>query len=123
MNKMKKNKIIFWTATGLMAGLMAMSASMYLTMNAQITTGFKTLGYPVYFIYILAAAKLLAAAGLLQPFSPRLREWAYAGLTFTLLGAAISHMATATPFVGPLVFLGILGVSWAFNNKLKKVVA
>lgn len=122
MNKMKKNKIIFWTATGIVAGLMAMSASMYLTMNPQITTGFKTLGYPVYFIYILAAAKLLAVVGLLQPFSLRLREWAYAGLTFTLLGATISHMATSTPFIGPLVFLGILGISWVFNNKMKKAI-
>ncbi|WP_345084008.1 DoxX family protein [Nemorincola caseinilytica] len=120
---MKKNKIIFWTLTGLMAGLMTMSASMYFTMAPQITSGFKTLGYPVYFIYLLGTAKILAAIGLLQPFSPRLREWAYAGLTFTLLGAAISHMATATPFIGPLIFLGILALSWVFNNKLKKATA
>ena len=118
---MKKNKIIFWIATGMVSGMMLMSAGMYLTQNAQLTEGFKTLGYPLYMLYILGVAKLLAAIGLLQPISPKVREWAYAGLTFTFIGAVWSHLATATPFVMPLVFLAILGVSYIYNSRLNKV--
>ena len=107
---MKKNKLIFWIST--------MSAIMYFSHNPQVTEGFKTLGYPPYMLYILGTAKLLGAIALLQPLWPRLREWAYAGATFTLLGAAISHIATATPFAAPLVMLAILAASWWANNQL-----
>ncbi|MCF8449496.1 MAG: DoxX family protein, partial [Taibaiella sp.] len=77
-------------------------------------------GYPAYMLYILGIAKLLGAIGLLQPVSPRLREWAYAGLAITFIGATWSHVATATPFIGPMIFLVILAVSWVFNSKLVK---
>lgn len=117
---MKTNKIIFWTTTGLIAAGFAMSASMYFSQNPKVMEGFKFLGFPMYFVYLLGTAKILAAIGLLQPFSPRLREWAYAGVTFVLLGATISHAATATPFISPLVFLAILGISWVFNNRVRK---
>jgi hypothetical protein len=116
---MKTNKIIFWTATGIVAGMMLMSSGMYLTHNPQITNGMKLLGYPPYRIYILGIAKLLGAIGLVQPLSARLREWAYAGLFITFIGAAWSHLATGTPFMAPLIFLAILGVSCWFNIKLK----
>jgi hypothetical protein len=115
---MKTNKIIFWVTTGIVAAMMLMSSAMYLTNNPEITKGISTLGYPAFMISILGIAKLLAAVGLLQPLSPRLREWAYAGLTFTFIGAVWSHLATGTPFVMPLVFLVILAISWFYNNKL-----
>lgn len=117
---MKKNKIIFYVSTGIVAAMMLMSASMYLSQNSQISTGFRTLGYPHYMLYILGTAKLFAAFGLLQPWFPKLREWTYAGLTFTFVGAAWSHMATSTPFIMPLVFLGLLFVSWVYNGKLAR---
>ncbi len=120
---MKTNKIIFWTTTGLVAAMMAMSGVMYLTHNPQITDGLKTLGYPAYMLYILGIAKLLGSAGLLQTFSPKLREWAYAGLAITFIGAIWSHAATATPFAGPLVFLIVLAASWFYNMRLQTMKA
>lgn len=120
---MKKNKIIFWISTGIVAAMMLMSGAMYLTHNPKITEGLSTLGYPPYMLYILGIAKLLAAVGLLQPLYPKLREWAYAGLAFTFIGATWSHLATATPFVGPVVFLVMLMVSWYFNSKMTPVRA
>lgn len=115
---MKTNKIIFWVTTGIVAAMMLMSSAMYLTKNEEITKGMSTLGYPAFMIGILGVAKLLAAIGLLQPVSPRVREWAYAGLTFTFIGATWSHLSTGTPFVAPLLFLVIVAVSWFYNNKL-----
>lgn len=115
---MKKNKIIFWATSGIIAAMMLMSAGMYLSKSQQLVDGFKILGYPQYMLYILGLAKLLSAFGLLQPWSAKLREWTYAGLTFTFIGAIWSHVATSTPFVMPLVFLGILAVSWVFNRQM-----
>lgn len=115
---MKGKKIAFWTTTGIVAAMMLMSAGMYLTHSAQLVAGFQTLGYPGYMLNILGLAKLLAAIALLQPFAPRLREWAYAGLTFTFIGAIWSHAATGTPFIMPLVFLIVLAISWWMNSTL-----
>ncbi len=98
--------------------MMLMSAGMYLSKSQQLVDGFKVLGYPQYMLYILGLAKLLSVAGLLQPWSAKLREWTYAGLTFTFIGAIWSHLATATPFVMPLVFLALLGISWVYNRKI-----
>jgi hypothetical protein len=116
---MKTNKIIFWAATGIVSAMMLMSSSMYLTKNPQLTEGFKTLGYPMYMLYILGLAKLLAAIGLLQPMFPKVREWTYAGLAFTFIGAIWSHAATGTAFVMPLVFLVVLAVSYVYNMRLR----
>ena len=49
------------------------------------------LGYPVYLMTILGVAKLLGVLALLLPGTPLLKEWAYAGFTFDLLGASVSH--------------------------------
>jgi hypothetical protein len=117
-NVMKKNKIIFWSTTGIVAAMMLMSAGMYLSKSQQLVDGFKVLGYPQYMLYILGLAKLLSVFGLLQPWSAKLREWTYAGLTFTFIGAIWSHMATSTPFVMPLVFLGLLATSWSYNRRI-----
>lgn len=102
---MKKNKIIYWSLTGLVAAGFLMSSFMYLGKNPELLNGFKMMGFPEFFIPILGWAKLLGALAVVNPWFPKLKEWAYAGFTFTLIGAVWTHMATGTPFIAPLVFL------------------
>jgi hypothetical protein len=52
----------------------------------------------------------------------KLKEWAYAGLTFNLIFAFISHACVDKNMVFmlmPLVVLGILAVSYVYNNKIQ----
>ncbi len=118
----KTQKIIYWVATGAFSAMMLLSAFMYLTMNPEIVKGFTAGGLPIYLVYLLGIAKLLGVVGLLVPGFPKIREWAYAGYTFNLIGAVWVHVATSTPFVGPLIFLVVLGVSYYFNMKLREGV-
>lgn len=122
---MKRDKIIYWVATGLLAAGMGMSAYMYLTRNPELVGAFEMLGFPLYFISILGVAKLLGVVVLLAPAGTRLKEWAYAGFIFTFIGAIWTHIATNTPFVSPLVFLVVLGVSYFFwiRTKAKEVAS
>jgi hypothetical protein len=60
------------------------------------------LGYPAYVLTILGAWKVLAAIALLAPGFPRLKEWAYAGIVFSMTGAAASHVFAAD--YGPFAF-------------------
>lgn len=120
---MKKNKIIFWVATTIIIlweGVMPLSA--WLLAPEQMTAGTKPLGYPDYFAYALVIAKVFGVFAISYPkISGTLKEWAYAGLTFNLIFAFISH-ACVDQNIGfmllPLVVLGILAVSYVYNRKI-----
>jgi hypothetical protein len=115
---MKRDKIVYWITTGMVAAMMFFSAYMYLTMNPQLVEGFKAIGFPTFFITILGVAKLLGAIVLVAPAGRTLKEWAYAGFIFIFIGAIWTHIVTATSFLMPLIFLGILGVSYLFWTRL-----
>jgi hypothetical protein len=120
---MKKNKIIFWIATIIIVlweGLMPLGTVLF--SPEIVNVGTKPLGYPDYFAYALIICKVLGAIVISLPKAPtKLKEWAYAGLTFNLVFAFISH-AYVDQNIGfmimPLVVLGILAVSYIFNNKI-----
>ncbi len=97
-----------------------MSGSMYFAGNEEVLNGFKQLGFPLFFVHILGTAKLLGAVALLQPWFPKLKEWAYAGFTFVLIGATWTHLATNTPFVMVIVIAAVLGVSYYLNDQVQK---
>ncbi|HEY8401931.1 MAG TPA: DoxX family protein, partial [Cytophagaceae bacterium] len=90
---MKKNKIIFWVATAILLlweGVMPLSTLLFTPEYA--TMGTKPLGYPDYFAYSLIICKVLGVIAISFPKTPgKLKEWAYAGLTFNLIFAFISH--------------------------------
>ncbi len=94
-------------------------------MRAEIQAeALASLGYPAYLMTILGVAKLLGVIALLLPRMPLLKEWAYAGFTFDLLGATASHA-----FVGdgigeimmPLIFLGIAATSYSLRPPTRRL--
>ena len=117
-----KNKIIFWVSTSfifLFEGVMpALTSHTELAIN-----GITHLGYPVYFVAILAVFKVLGSTALIVPVVPkRIKEWAYAGFTFSLISAATSICIVDGFGVGmlfPLVILAILTASYISYNKLE----
>lgn len=119
---MKKQKIIFWAATGILLlweGVMPLSTILFAP--EYVNAGTKPLGYPDYFAYTLIICKVLGVLAISYPKTPgKLKEWAYAGLTFNLIFAFISH-AYVDKNIGfmlmPLVVLGILAVSYISNNR------
>jgi DoxX-like family len=120
---MKKNKIIFWTATIIIALMEAvMPIGTWIFAPEYMTFGTKALSYPDYFAYSLVIAKFLGVVAIVYPKTPaKLKEWAYAGLTFTLIFAFISHSCVdknISYMIMPLVFLGILTVSYIYNLKI-----
>lgn len=118
---MKRDKIIFWTATSIIAlfeGLMPA-----LTSQTELAKeGIRHLGYPEYFGNALVVFKVLGVLALITPKIPkRIKEWAYAGFGFDFIFAAISHAAVdgingQTFF--PFVALAILAVSYVYYHKL-----
>ncbi|WP_342089464.1 DoxX family protein [Dyadobacter sp. OTU695] len=119
---MKKIKIAYYVATGLLSLAMALSAFAYLT-NPAIKVGFQHLGFPDYFRIELGVAKGLAAIALWLPFRLA-KDVAYIGLSISFVSAFIAHIAVGDPasvFVNPLIILTILVVSYLTHQKLQVV--
>jgi hypothetical protein len=108
-----------WAFTGTFAALMTLSGVMYLIGPARLLEALSALGYPTYFLRLLGAAKLLGVVGLLAPGRPTLREWAYAGFTFDLIAAIVSHAATgsASHALLPLLALALLLASYTLRDR------
>lgn len=90
---MKRNRIIYLVALGLVSLLMLMAAGMYIFNHEEVSATFTKLGYPTYIIYPLAIAKLLGLVAIWSNKSAWLKEWAYAGFVFDFLLAASAHIA------------------------------
>lgn len=119
---MRTNKIIFWVVTTILILWEAvMPLGTVLFAPQYVNAGTKPLGYPDYFAYTLIYSKVLGVIAISLPkIQGRVKEWAYAGLGFSLIYAFISH-ACVDKNVGfmlmPVVVLGLLIVSYIYNDK------
>ncbi|MFD2163643.1 DoxX family protein [Paradesertivirga mongoliensis] len=111
---MKKTKIIYWIFTVLLIALMLMSAVTSFMPNPQGEAMMKTIGYPYDVLYLLSVAKILGIIALLVPGFSRLKEWAYAGFTFDLIGATYAFIMVGTP-IADLVFM-LAGLVFVFGS-------
>ncbi|HEU4926199.1 MAG TPA: DoxX family protein [Vicinamibacterales bacterium] len=105
-------KVAYWGSTALV-GVALLGALSYLTGNEQVVSGFAKAGYPQHLRIVLGLAKPAAAIVLLIPGLPLLKEWAYAGATFTWIMAALSAYVNGEQvWPVPLALLVLLGVSY-----------
>lgn len=122
----KRNKIIYWIFTIWMClGLVSSAIVQLLKVKDEVDT-ITQLGYPVYFMTIIAVWKILGVIAVLIPKRPLLKEWAYAGIFFTMSGAAISHIVSGDPFsktIPSLFILALAVISWYFRPADRKVMA
>ncbi len=105
---MKNQKIIFWVSTGILflfEGVMpALTGNSDMSKQAMMH-----LGYPAYFGPFLTVMKVLGALALIIPqVPPRVKEWAYAGIGFTLIAALVSNIAVDGLQIGMVVFVGVV---------------
>ncbi|MBE7175405.1 MAG: DoxX family protein [Mucilaginibacter polytrichastri] len=118
---MKKDKIIYWIATGIFFTFDAVLPAF--TSHTEVAKqGISHLGYPDYFRVLLAVFKVCGGIVLIFPqFPPRIKEWAYAGFTFSLIAACVSHAAvdgaTSDTFF-PIIVLIILFISYFYYHKI-----
>ena len=117
---MKRDNIIYWTATTIIALFEGVMPA--LTSQTELAKeGIRHLGYPEYFGNALVVFKIVGVVALVIPQVPkRVKEWAYAGFAFNFIFATISH-ATIDGINGqtffPLVVLAILAISYIYYQK------
>lgn len=95
---MKTTNILYWIFTSLFALAMLGSAIPDITSDPIAVQGMhKELGYPLYFIPFIGVLKALGVVAILVPGFHRIKEWAYAGFAFDLIGATYSVYAIGKP--------------------------
>jgi hypothetical protein len=119
---MKKDKIIYWTSTLIIAAIMSWSAYNF-TFNPEYQDAFRHFGLPVWFKVELTVAKVLGVLALIIPIVPRLiKEFAYFGFGLALISAPIAHLTAGdSPLleIGHSFFLITLIVSFVYYRKLE----
>ncbi len=113
-----KARIIgYWAVTGLIAFELVYGALWDFNVLNQgyVYTVLRHLGYPLYLAGVLGACKLAAAAVILLPGLPLLKEWAYAGIVILFAGAFVSHLAVGDApgqYIWSLLFALLALASW-----------
>ena len=122
---MKAINITYWVTTSIIGLMMLFTVYAYLT-NPGMSAAFQHIGYPDHLRVALAVAKLIGAVLLLAPVAARIKEWAYAGFTFTFIGAFLAHSAAGDPvnvLIMPLIFLLVLITSYVTFHRRYAVAA
>jgi hypothetical protein len=116
----------YWIATGVFCAVLGFSGLAYLVRVEFMVERMAELGYPPYFMTILGTAKLLGIVVLLVPGTPLLKEWAYAGFAFDLIGAVASHAFSGDPFgeaVRPAIVLGVGAASYLLRPAARRLLS
>jgi len=118
---MKKINIIYWISTGLLCLVMGGGGIQDIMNTPEVKALLVTqLHYPEYFGPFIGTLKVLGTIAILIPGFPKIKEWAYAGFTFDLIGATFSALAIGSPLmnVAPmLIFFALLILSYVYHHK------
>jgi hypothetical protein len=123
---MKKINIMYWIFTGLFGAFMLFSAIPDILVVPDAVTFITNLGYPKYIIPFLGVAKFLGVVAIVAPGFPRLKEWAYAGLFYDLLGATYSGICKDGLQPGMafmLVVFALEALSYLYYHKKRRLSA
>jgi hypothetical protein len=124
---MKKTNTLFWIFTILFAAFMIFTAIPDVLISPEAEKFMADLGYQRYFLPFIGIAKILGCIAILIPGNyPRIKEWAYAGLAYDLIGAIYSMVAISGFMVGELfmllpITLGSLSYIF-YHKKIKALV-
>jgi DoxX-like family len=115
MTSKKRAEWIYGAVTAPFVVTMMLAGLTYVAGASFNIQGITHLGYPVYLCKILGTAKLLGGTAILYGRFRTLKEWAYAGYTFNLLGASASHAFSGDTFgkiITPVIILGFVLASY-----------
>jgi len=116
---MKRDKILYYIATGLLTAMMLLSVSQYFFNHDAIVQAFESFGYPTYLIYPYGTIKLIGLVVLWLPGLKALKEWTYSGFFFAFVLAFFAHfMVSDGQHFGAVIALVLLLLSYFFYRRI-----
>ena len=121
---MDRRTIAYWGTTGVFCAVLGFSGFAHTTHQPAMVDAMANMGYPLHLMTIIGVAKLLGVVALLAPGWPLLKEWAYAGFAFNLIGATASHAFAGDEFshtIRPAIVLLIGAASYALRPADRRI--
>jgi len=122
---MEKQKLVwYWIITAVLSFCIFSGGLAQALLVKGVVQGFKPLGYPQYFISLIGIWKVLGVIAILIPKFKLLKEWAYAGIFFTMSGAVISHIASgdvSVQIIAPVLLAIFTVLSWYLRPANRKI--
>jgi hypothetical protein len=116
---MKKQKIIYWIATGALLLFILPGA---FSINSELAKeGTRHLGFPDFFRLEVGIGTILGGLILLFPFPKFLKEWNYVALGIVYISAFIAHLSVdglVLMSFAPVATFAALVVSYVYYHKL-----
>jgi len=122
-------RTVYWITTGIVCAVVAFSVVNFSLSHpiGPVNYGpegpFGHLGLPHWFKLELTTAKILGLIAFLVPGVPfKLKEFAYFGFALTFASASIAHASSGDGIlfrIDPLIFLGVLAISYACFHRLR----
>lgn len=123
---MEKKKLVwYWIITAILSFCIFLGGLAQAIQVKGVVQGFKPLGYPNYFISLIGVWKVLGVIAILIPKFKLLKEWAYAGIFFTMSGAVISHIASSDvsiQIIAPVLLVVFTVLSWYLRPEDRRIV-
>jgi hypothetical protein len=118
--QMKKVNIFYWICIGQLIPALGIGSIFGIISHPGSVEQFTRLGYPAYLAPFLGVARILGLVVIVIPKYPRIKEWAYAGLAFDVIGAIYSQIITGQPFTNllfPFMAIVLLSCSYFLYHK------
>jgi DoxX-like family len=119
-------RMAYWPVTVVVAALFAVPGAALIAQVPHFVAEMARLGYPTYFLTLFGAFKVAGALVILAPRLPTLKEWAYAGLSFDIVGAIVSRISVGDPPITvalPALIGALLALSWGLRPAARRLVA
>jgi len=120
--------IAYWICTALTAFFFVSGGLAYALAVPDVVDGVTVLGFPVYFVRMLGVWKVLGGLAILAPGLPRVKEWAYAGILFDLIGASVASSVMGAAIgaewwhvLAPMMVAAIMAGSWALRPSSRRL--
>lgn len=117
---MPKNKTVYWTLAALLASAFGFVGFLKVSANPMEVELFTRFGYPPWFMYVIGAAELAGALGLIggRLIAAHLPRATAMGLLVIMTGAIGSHLMYDPLFMMlPAVALSVLLLGFLYAGK------
>jgi uncharacterized membrane protein YphA (DoxX/SURF4 family) len=122
----KTTRVLYWIFTLLLALMLFADGIGGVTKQQAGQDVLRHLGYPMYLLIIAGIAKLLAVIALVQPRYRTIKEWAFAGIAITFIGAFASRAFVGDSgfeLIFPLIMLAFMFVPYGLWKRLPQRLA
>lgn len=123
----KTTKILYWVLLGLFCLFHIPDGISGIMRVPEGAKALASLGLPAYLMPFLGTLKILGVIALLQNKFKTIKEWAFAGFSFSLIGAAVANACAEKPQVAfvimPIAMLAVLLVAYYYRRKLEAAPA